>query len=501
LTAEYIQASGALFEAVQRSHIFSDSKTFPDSLPKTDPDLVIKLFEGMLARFVSEHFELPPVAGSGSSPRVSMEEHIDNLWDALTRKPDLDVSPHSTQIALPYPYVVPGGRFRESYYWDTYFTTEGLVASGRLGSLKDMVKNFADLIERYGHIPNGNRVYFLSRSQPPFFCCMLQLLEQAGGFEAIDPYLDHLESEYRYWMDSGAEGYEGSARPYRRTVALEQGVVLNRYWDDRNVPREESFREDEELYWRVPQNRQAEFYRNMRAAAESGWDFSSRWLVEDTKGDRKLESIRTTEIVPVDLNCLLFNVERQLARWLERKNAIRASEYAAAAAQRQSAILKYCWNQEHGWFFDYCWRQGVQTDVWSLAGVYPLFVKLADDSQARRVAEQVKNRFLSKGGVVTTTYDTTQQWDAPNGWAPLQWVTVQGLLKYDDAELEELAREIAKRFTGVARAVYQRTGKMMEKYDVCDLDKTGGGGEYPLQDGFGWTNGVVKAFIRDFSLE
>src|SRR5437868_5383850 len=122
MTENFIQAKGALFEAVQRSRIFSDSKTFPDSLPKSDPDLIMKQFEGMLAEFVHEHFELPLATGSGANPRVAIEKHIDDLWDLLIRQPDRNLPPYSTQIAMSYPYVVPGGRFRESYYWDSYFT-------------------------------------------------------------------------------------------------------------------------------------------------------------------------------------------------------------------------------------------------------------------------------------------------------------------------------------------------------------------------------------------
>ncbi|MFQ3663530.1 MAG: alpha,alpha-trehalase TreF [Chloroflexaceae bacterium] len=493
MTEKYIQTSGPLFEAVQQSRIFSDSKIFTDSLPKTDPDLIMQLFEGMLARFVYEHFELPPARSSGFGPKVPLEEHIDKLWKTLTREPDDNLSPFSTQIALPYQYIVPGGRFRESYYWDTYFTAEGLVASGRADLLVSMIKNFADLIDRYGHIPNGNRTYYLSRSQPPVFCCMLQLLEREQGFGAIEPYLSHLEREYHYWMD-GEENAKGEPIANKRTVTLKEGVVLNRYWDDRNDPREESYREDVALFRRVPAPFQCNLYRNIRAAAESGWDFSSRWLVRNDDGTWNLESIRTTEIIPVDLNCLLYNVERQLARWL------RQEYYNARAQQRRVAIQEYLWDQAEGWFFDYCWTEKKRTDVWSLAGVYPLFFRdgeqeLASEAQAAHMKAVIEKRFLRDGGVVTTIHETTQQWDAPNGWAPLQWITVQGLLKY---QYYELAQEIASRFVRVAQAVYQRTGKMMEKYDVCNPDRPGGGGEYPLQDGFGWTNGVVRAFIRLF---
>jgi alpha,alpha-trehalase len=71
-------------------------------------------------------------------------------------------------IPLPYPYIVPGGRFQEIYYWDSYFTMLGLSVSGRFDLIENMVDNFSFLIKTLGHIPNGNRSYYISRSQPPF---------------------------------------------------------------------------------------------------------------------------------------------------------------------------------------------------------------------------------------------------------------------------------------------------------------------------------------------
>lgn len=492
-----IQTSGALFEAVQRARLFRDSKAFPDSLPRSDPEEIMQLFTRLLDEFVAEHFEVPESVGADVAPSASIEQHIDRLWETLTRQPDRDSAPLSTQIAVSHPYVVPGGRFRESYYWDTYFTAEGLVASGRADLLLSMVKNFAELIDRYGHIPNGNRVYYLSRSQPPLFCCMLQLLERADGPGAAAPFIPQLEAEYRYWMDGADRPAASYPAAYRHVVALSRDVTLNRYWDDRNTPREESHGEDVALFDRTPQHLQADLYRNIRAAAESGWDFSSRWLTPDPSGRWQLESIRTTEIIPVDLNCALYNIEAQLAEWVAPTDPLRSAAYAAAAIQRRDALLRYCWSDADGWFFDYCWTDRAQTQVWSLAAAFPLFLRLADAPQAARVAEHLRERLLRPGGLVTTDIATGQQWDAPNGWAPLQWVAIQGLMHYQHAEL---AREIAARFVGTARSVYQATGKLMEKYDVCDLDRPGGGGEYPLQDGFGWTNGVVRALIAQLSL-
>jgi alpha,alpha-trehalase len=493
-----IQTSGALFEAIQRLQIFADSKTFPDSVALGDPAEIERQFKQLLADFVSEHFEVPQSANLAVAAGHSMLTHIDQLWDGLTRPADVVDPRGSSRIPVPFPYVVPGGRFRESYYWDTYFTAEGMVVSGRVDLLVCMIRNFADLIERYGHIPNGNRSYYLSRSQPPFFCCMLQLLERAQSRVAIEPFIGYLEAEYRFWMDRGVESDQRLPVADRRTVVLPEGLLLNRYWDDANTPREESFHEDVALYQRTPVHLQADLYRNIRAAAESGWDFSSRWLTDDPVHGRSLATIRTTSLIPIDLNCLLFHIEQQLARWLEGSDPARAASYAAAAAARKAAIMQLCWDAAQGWFFDYCWTSANQADVWSLAGAYPLFFGLVSAEQAAAMAEQIEQRFVRPGGVVTTDLATGQQWDAPNGWAPLQWIVVGGLQRYG---YSALAREIATRFVRVAADVYAQTGKMMEKYDVCDPGKPGGGGEYPNQDGFGWTNGVVRALIDMFGLE
>jgi alpha,alpha-trehalase len=471
-----IQTEGALFEAVQLSGLFADSKTFPDAIALNPPEEIEASFRALLEKFVSENFQLPADPPPAEIPEAaSLAEYIDSLWNLLKRPPDPKASIHSSLIPLPHPYVVPGGRFREIYYWDSYFTCEGLAACGRMDLVEAMIANFAYLIGKYGHVPNGNRTYYLSRSQPPFFWKMLQLLEREKGFESIRAYLPSLEKEYRYWME--------------QAVHVDNETGLNRYWDERNAPRDESYREDVGIFQRAAPEKQGEIYRNIRAAAESGWDFSSRWL----SNGQTLESIRTTDILPVDLNCLLYGKEQQLSKWFGRLNLARADEFARAAERRKTAILKYCWSESQGWFFDYSWRESSPTDVWSLAGMYALYCGIANEGQAQRVAENAAAKFLRPGGVVTTLNETGQQWDAPNGWAPLQWITVQGLLNYNQPCL---ATEIAKRFVALVEKVYTSTGKLMEKYNVCDLDLDAGGGEYPLQDGFGWTNGVVKRFLE-----
>lgn len=199
---------------------------------------------------------------------------------------------------------MPGGRFREVYYWDSYFTMLGLAESGHWDKVADMVANFAHEIDTYGHIPNGNRSYYLSRSQPPFFALMVELLAQHEGDAALKQYLPQMQKEYAYWMD-GVENLQAGQQE-KRVVKLQDGTLLNRYWDDRDTPRPESWVEDIATAKSNPNRPATEIYRDLRSAAASGWDFSSRWM----DNPHQLNTLRTTSIVPVDLNSLMFKMEK-----------------------------------------------------------------------------------------------------------------------------------------------------------------------------------------------
>jgi alpha,alpha-trehalase len=144
-------------------------------------------------------------------------------------------------------------------------------------------------------------------------------------------------------------------------------------------------------------------------------------------------------------------------------------------------------------FLDYHRSVGTRLPGLSAATLYPLFVGLATPAQARRVAAAVRTELLRPGGLVTTPVTSGQeQWDAPNGWAPLQWIAIAGLRRYGE---ENLAAVIACRFMASVEGVYRSAGKLVEKYDVVNIGRVGGGGEYPLQDGFGWTNGVMRHLL------
>ena len=486
---------GPLFHDVQTGRVFDDSKTFVDARPLREPTLIAAAYAAertspgfSLGGFVARHFELPQPAGGGvrTDPAHDMEEHIHALWPSLTRAPDT-TDARSTLIPLPHPYVVPGGRFREVYYWDSYFTMLGLLESGRADLVKGMLDNFAHLVRTVGHVPNGNRTYYLGRSQPPYFAAMVGLYAQATDSGSALAYLDALEREHAFWMDGADRVLPGSAS--RRVVRLRDGSVLNRYWDDNPEPRPESYREDEALGRMLPDSAREQLYRDIRAAAESGWDFSSRWMRDPSD----LRTVETTALVPVDLNALLYHAERTIAALRRLRGAQGDAEVAqrfdAAAAERRRALLAAAWDPGQQFFYDVRWRSGERvTDRPTMAAAALLYFGVATPEQGRAVATRLGRDFLRGGGFVTTQVASGQQWDAPNGWPPLQWLAIEGLRRYGQRELADTARG---RWLALNRRVYASTGRMMEKYDVVDPNRPAGGGEYPTQDGFGWTNGVA----------
>ncbi len=348
-----------LFEDVQMQQAFPDGKTFVDCIPKFSLEEINEKYIQQknerslnLKDFLAEHFDLPVIF---SAPYVAdkqkpVEQHIEQLWTVLSRQPDKE---SGSLIPLPYSYIVPGGRFGEIYYWDSYFTMLGLQSSGRVDMIENMVNNFSHLIDTLGYIPNGNRTYYIGRSQPPFFSLMVKLLSEEKGEDIIAKYLPQLEKEYKFWM-TGAELLNEENKYQHRTVQMPDGEIMNRYWDANDTPRPESYREDVELAHQSERGDKI-IYRHLRAGAESGWDFSSRWF----KDGATFESIHTTDIVPVDLNCLLLHLEEMIGAAYQLKNNTREQEkYKSLAIKRQAAIQKYCWDDEQKFYVDYDSHRG-----------------------------------------------------------------------------------------------------------------------------------------------
>ncbi len=484
---------GPLFSDVQSAKLFPDQKTFADAVPKSDPLMILADYRMQhqqrgfdLRHFVDMNFTLPAEGEKYVPPAgQNLREHIDGLWPVLTRTTD-KADKWDSLLPLPKPYVVPGGRFREVYYWDSYFTMLGLAESVHWDKISDMVANFGYELDNFGHIPNGNRSYYLSRSQPPFFALMVELLATHDK-DALKTYLPQMEKEYTYWMEGVETLQPGQAN--KRVVKLDDGSVLNRYWDDRDTPRPESWLDDVTTAKNNPNRPATEIYRDLRSAAASGWDFSSRWMDDP----QKLGTIRTTSIVPVDLNALLFKMEKLLAKASqEAGDTERANRYETLANARQKAIESHLWNEKEGWYADYDLKSKKVRNQLTAAALFPLYVNVASKERADKVASATASRLLKPGGVSTTTINSGQQWDAPNGWAPLQWVAAEGLQNYGH---KKVAMDVTWRFLTNVQHTYDREQKLVEKYDVSTTGTGGGGGEYPLQDGFGWTNGVTLKML------
>jgi alpha,alpha-trehalase len=485
---------GPLFTDVQSAKLFPDQKTFADAVPKSDPLMILADYRMQrsqssfdLQHFVEVNFVLPKEGEKYVPPEgQTLREHIDGLWPVLTRSTE-SVGKWDSLLPLPKPYVVPGGRFREVYYWDSYFTMLGLAESGHWDKVQDMTDNFASEIDAWGHIPNGNRSYYLSRSQPPFFAFMVELLASHSGDEVYSKYLPQLKQEYAYWMEGSDALQPGEQN--KRVVKLKDGSVLNRYWDDRDTPRTESWLDDVTTAKNNPNRPATEIYRDLRAGAASGWDFSSRWM----DNPNQLGSIRTTSIVPVDLNSLMYQLEKTLAHASSvAKDNTAAGEYQQLANARQKAIEANLWNAKEGWYADYDLKRNAVRSQLTAAALFPLYVHSASKEHADKMASVTRSQLLKAGGLATTNVKTGQQWDAPNGWAPLQWVATEGLQNYNH---KDLAMEVTWRFLTNVQQTYNREQKLVEKYDVSSTGTGGGGGEYPLQDGFGWTNGVTLKML------
>ncbi|OJX32701.1 MAG: trehalase [Chryseobacterium sp. 36-9] len=478
----YIKEIQELFDDVQRSKVFEDQKIMTDAVPLFPIEEINAKYEAEkqsenfnLKEFVMSNFDfLGAKISIQREDHLPIEEHIEKLWDELARTA---YEEKGTLLKLPKPYVVPGGRFNEFFYWDSYYIMLGLQVSGRIEMMENIIENCSYLIQNVGFVPNASRTHFLSRSQPPYFSLMLDLLFETTKDENIYiKYHDTLEKEYAFWMNGTEKLENGSA--VKRVVKTIHGDILNRYYDAENEPRPESYLIDIE----DSVNAEEEFYRNIRSACESGWDFSSRWFADG----ENIQTIETLNISQVDLNCLLWHLEKTLAKSSEIQNLTeKESYYKKRAESRRKNIDIYFW--EGTMYKDFHLGKNENTASESIAILYPLFLGIASHNQAEITAKTIEEKLLYKGGLATTTKQTGQQWDFPNAWAPYQWLGFKAMKNYG---FDDLADKIKNNWCKNVERVYKNTGKLMEKYNVEDTNSIAGGGEYPNQDGFGWTNGV-----------
>lgn len=383
-------------------------------------------------------------------------DYIGSFWPQIIHANEHD---RGTLIGLPKPYLVPAaggetGMFQEMYYWDTFFMSLGVIGTPHEQLVVDAAENFAHLIERFGLIPNGSRYYFLSRSQPPFFTQQVKLafeIKRRRGDADVPAFLSRMaalaEQEYfTVWM--------GDRQPHHRRVYRN----LSRYFDIN--------------------------YLHILASCESGWDHSTRC------DERWLDHL------PADLNSILYVVENDIADFAERMgDAVKAAEWRLRAAQRAATLIELMWSDADGFFYDFDWRAERITPHPSLAGIYPLWAGLATPDQAARIVSTWWPRFLQAGGLVTTLQAAPdKQWAWPNGWAPLNWIVVEGLSRYG---FHDEADETRRRWCDNCATVFNRTGAFWEKYNVVEPASSQiEHGVYGTVKGFGWSNAVFVDFAR-----
>lgn len=491
---------GSLFFDVRQKNIYKDGKLIVDLVPKFQIKQIEQEYELSkgdsdfdLSDFIDKNFyELnPKKLIDQTNTSLMPREYINGLWDKLEFKYRQN---KGSLIALPYSYIVPGGRFSEQFYWDSYFIMLGLAADNRWDMVENMIKNIAFMIRKFGFIPTANRTYFLSRSQPPFFSQMVKLLAEHKGKMTLVEYLPYMVMEHKFWMNDTKKLRDDNKHDaLNRVVLMPDSSVLNRYYDKKTEPREELFTSDSMMANGLDEQKSDVMFLHLRACAESGWDFSSRWFYEA----QDIKTISTANMIPVDLNCLLYHLESTIVEaYGIIKQSIPANIYKRYADNRKKSIQNYCWNNQKGFYFDYDFLQHDITGRFTLAALYPMYTKIATSDQAKLIVKHLEDDFLKEGGLVATLIQTDQQWDSPNGWAPLHWVAIVGLRNYG---YNDLADNIKKRWINTNLNYFKKHGKFVEKYNVINPEASAAGGEYELQDGFGWTNGVFAALISEDS--
>ncbi|KAF4807695.1 Trehalase [Colletotrichum siamense] len=586
-----IYCHGEILKQIQLARPFSDSKTFVDMPAVKTMEEIQAAFDNLtkplsnnteLLNFIKNNFasagdELKAVSKDLLRPDPKFLNKINDtvikefankvidIWSDLTRKyenPAGNCTNCPTSfIPLNRTFVVAGGRFREAYYWDTYWIMEGLLRTG--GSFveisRNMIENFLDLVDRFGFVPNGGRIYYLNRSQPPLLTQMVHLyVQHTNDSSVLERAIPLLIKEHDFWMVNRTIEVNKNGTTYR----------LNDYNVNNTQPRPESYREDyitasNTSYYAssgiiypemqpLNESEKATLYRNLASGAESGWDYTSRWLArpEDAAKDIyfPLRSLNVIGTVPVGLNAILYWNEVTIASLLNStNNATGAAAWKQLASNRSQAMYDLMWNSTLHSYFDYNTTSGAQNIytprdddaseietktaekdqqvVFSVAQFYPFWTGAAPDHlrsnpYAVKVAYERVEKYLElqPGGIPATNLKTGQQWDQRNVWPPLMHILMQGLLntpptfgESDPAyrDVQSLALRLGQRYLDSTFCTWRATGgstselaqepglsaklvgTMFEKYADNSTNARGGGGEYEVVEGFGWTNGVL----------
>lgn len=528
LCVSEIYCKGELLKTVQLARIFNDSKTFVDHYQLNDPAVTLANFDKLMSqtsgkpnreqvrKYVNDNFaienelvdwklpdwqENPAILKRIEDPNFrKWVKDLNDVWKILAKKIGPDTIAHPERhslITVDNGFIVPGGRFQESYYWDTYWVIEGLLLTGMTNTSRGIIENFLSMVKRFGFIPNGGRLYYLMRSHPPFLIPMVErYMAHTADMKFLIDNLPTLEKEFAYFQREKSVDVVKNGKTYR----------MARYVIDSEGPRPESYREDYELAQKLSSGADhRRFYEDLKAGAESGWDFSSRWFISESGGIGNLSQIETRNVIPVELNALLQRNARLLATFNDKVgNSARAKYFMDIAKEYQRAIDNVLWNEEEGIWLDYDIKNARPRNYFFPTNLSPLYTMSFDTAKSqilgnRAVAYLKRNKIGDfMGGTPASLSRTSEQWDFPNAWAPLQSFIVQGLRNTGVEPAMSLAKELATRWLRANYIGFTETGAMFEKYDAEIPGKYGGGGEYRVQIGFGFTNGAVMEFLDTY---
>ncbi|KAK7862984.1 hypothetical protein R5R35_014540 [Gryllus longicercus] len=525
-----IYCQGELLSVIQNAHLYPDSKKFVDKRLIYSPDETLEQFDALMKqtggnpskeqiqKFVDDYFEdgnelegaeLPDwVAEPALLRRIAdpklrgWASELNGIWKNLSRRVSDEVRDHKDRYSLiyvPHHFIVPGGRFRELYYWDTYWIVRGLLLSDMKDTVKGIIENFLYLLDTHGIIPNGARIYYLERSQPPLLTPMVyNYFLATKDEEFVKKNIHLLERELDFWMKNRTVNVQKDGKTY----------TLLRYYSPSQGPRPESYREDymnSQVF--SSDQRKEEFYIDLKSAAESGWDFSSRWFIKDGSNKGNLTDIHTKYIIPVDVNAFVYGNARLLSALHTEVvgNLDKAKKYSQIAHELKEAVTAVLWNGTTGSWFDYDLLNAKQRTYFYPSNLAPLWTKCYNEKETPIIAQKVVKYLQSieilqhyLGGIPTSLNNTGEQWDLPNAWPPLQNIIIQGLQSTQEPSAQKLAYEFAEQWIRSNYKGFVEHNDMYEKYDAEVPGNSGGGGEYIPQSGFGWTNGVVLELLDTY---
>ncbi|XP_025414011.1 trehalase-like isoform X2 [Sipha flava] len=405
-------------------------------------------------------------------------------------------------IWVPNGFIMPGGRFGELYYWDTYWIIKGLLLCDMKETAKGIINNIVYLVDKFGFMPNGGRIYYVNRSQPPMLIQMASSYYKfTNDLNYISSVITTLENEFQFWMDNRMITFEKNGKSY----------TMARYYGVSRGPRPESYRED----YKVAENydteeKKNEFYVRIKSAAETGWDFSSRWFITANGSDHgTLSDVHTPNIVPVDLNSILHSNALILSSWFRLLNDYdKANKYNLIAENLVIGIQEVMWRADKGCWCDWDLINNKHRESFYMSNIVPLWTgshKIPNDSVAYSVLKYLRdqnvinsNFSVNYNGMPASMYKSSEQWDFPNGWPPLQAFLIQGLYNTQHKLARQVAADLAKAWINSNHKSFSNGGIMYEKYNVTVVGGSGGGGEYAPQTGFGWTNGVALELLNQW---